>query len=243
MNNGLLYVTEVAPYGLVRGAPEGDKPKLAGVHRVLQQSAAALAEMADVASLSFLHVDDVRKLPADAINDCRVLALFTIGETRWSATQKQQIMHRVRAGEMHVLAIHSATDSCHGWDDFGNLVGARFAGHPLTQQFDIEVADRAHVATRHLPEPWHFEDEIYLFRDLRPDARVLLRLRTEGVDVSRLGAATQNGLPLAWVLNEGLGRVFYTALGHFPEAYEDVVFLGHLYGALKWLVDGDSAVA
>ena len=33
--------------------------------------------------------------------------------------------------------------------------------------------------------------------------------------------------------------MFYTALGHFPGAYEDVRFLGHLYGGLEWLLARD----
>jgi type 1 glutamine amidotransferase len=43
-------------------------------------------------------------------------------------------------------------------------------------------------------------------------------------------------LPFAWCFSEGQGRVFYTALGHFPSAYEDVLLLGHLYGGLAWVL-------
>jgi type 1 glutamine amidotransferase len=240
MDGTLLYITEVAPYDSAAGGP----PRLAGVHRVLQQSAAALAEMADVAGLGFQHTDDVRTLSPEALDRCRVLALFTIGETRWSEKQKSQILDRVRAGKSHLLAIHSATDSCHLWNDFGRLIGARFAGHPWTQRFEIEVADRAHPATRHLPEPWFFEDEIYLHRNLRPDARVLLRMRPDGLDMSRPGAHIPDiGFPIAWAFSEGLGRVFYTSLGHFPEAYEDITYLSHLYGALRFLLGEEEDAA
>ena len=235
MNDTLLYVTEVAPYE--RDRVEG-APRLAGVHRVLGQSAAALAEMADVVGLRFLHSNDVRGLPTGTLDRCRVLALFTIGETPWSQAQRRQILSRVRVGDTHVMAIHSATDSCLSWKEFGPLVGARFDGHPWTQQLTIDLADTDHAATRDLPSPWLLEDEIYLFRDLRPDAHVLLRLRPDGLDMSRPGARVPEvGFPLAWSFSEGSGRVFYTALGHFPEAYENVIYLGHLYGGLSWLLD------
>ncbi|MGA3352576.1 MAG: ThuA domain-containing protein [Acidimicrobiales bacterium] len=234
MDNVLMYVTEVAPYE--RDVASG-AVRLAGVHRVLPQSATALAEMADVAGLGFVHTNDVRSLPADALDNCRVLALYTIGETPWSEPQRRKILERVRAGETHVLAIHSATDSCHGWDDFGRLIGARFECHPWTQQLTIEVVDADHPATRGLPVPWHLEDEIYLFENLRPDARILLRLQPDGLDMSRPGAhVPEIGFPLAWSLSEGAGRVFYTSLGHFPSAYENVSYLHHLYGGLSWLL-------
>ncbi len=241
MNDTLLYVTEVAPYP---PGPEAAGPRLAGVHRVLRQSETAVAQMADVAGLDFRACDDVRSLEPDALGRCRVLALFTIGETRWSDVQREQIARRVRAGETHLLAIHSATDSCHGWEEFGQLVGARFDGHPWTQELEMEVVDAAHPATGRLPNPWRLEDEIYLFRDLRPDARVLLRLRPDRLDMSRPGARTPEiGFPLAWCFQEGAGRVFYTALGHFPEAYENVAYLGHLWGGLSWLLGDPGAKA
>jgi type 1 glutamine amidotransferase len=243
MSDVLLYATNVAPY-----APDSERAdaqrRLAGVHRVLPQSVTALAEMADASGLAFEHALDVRRLTPDALQHCRVLALFTIGETPWSDAQRHQILARVRAGDMHILAIHSATDSCHGWAEFGQLVGARFDGHPWTQRLTIEVVDREHPATRHLPSPWLLEDEIYLFRELRPDARVLLRLDSKDLDMSRPGARTPEiGFPLAWTFSEGSGRAFYTSLGHFPEAFEDVLYLGHLYGGLLWLLASDGASA
>jgi type 1 glutamine amidotransferase len=234
----LLYFTQVAPYLADRGRPD-EQRRVAGVHRVLPQSVTALAELAGCADLAFDHVPDVRALELERLARCRVLALFTIGETPWSRAQRDQIMSRVRAGEMHVLAIHSATDSCHGWPDFGRLVGARFDGHPWTQQLVIDVVDRGHPATRHLPTPWLLDDEIYLFRELRPDAQVLLRLRTDDLDMERPGARVpEAGFPLAWAFSEGEGRAFYTSLGHFPESFEDVRYLGHLFGALSWLLEG-----
>ena len=100
MDDVLLYVTQVAPYE--RGGAAGSL-RLAGVHRALQQSSTALAEMADVAGLGFAHSSDVRHLSDDALNSCRVLALYTIGETPWSEPQKRQILEQVRAGRTHVL--------------------------------------------------------------------------------------------------------------------------------------------
>jgi type 1 glutamine amidotransferase len=230
MSDSLLYITEVAPYGPVRPA---------GVHRVLPQSVAALAMLADMAGLQFIHSDDVRTLTPDAIRRARVLALFTIGETRWSSPQREALLGQLRGGELSVLGIHSATDSCHRWPEFREVIGARFDGHPWTQELQIDVVDREHPATRGLPERWTLRDEIYLFRELREDAHVLLALDPTGLDMTRPGARTPPiGFPLAWTFTEGTGRVFYTALGHFPEAFENIDYLGHLSGALEWLLDG-----
>jgi type 1 glutamine amidotransferase len=221
----LLFVTQVAPYG--------DGP--AGVHGVLAQAAVGVAQVAELCGLDATRIDDVRALDDTAFRDARALALFTIGETPWSSLQREMILARVRRGDLAVLAIHSATDSCYGWDDYGALVGARFDGHPWTQSFTVEVLDRRHPACAHLGESWAWHDEVYQFRDLRPDARVLLRVPDEELDLDAPGAHRPPfGYPLAWCFEEGVGRVFSTSLGHFPAAWESPAYLRHLQGGLEW---------
>ena len=136
MGDSLLFVTQVAPYV--------DGP--AGVHGVLDQAAVGVAQIAEMHGLEPLRVDDVRMLPDAGIRNARALALFTIGETPWSGSQRALLLDRVRAGALSILAIHSATDACYGWDAYGTLVGARFDGHPWTQEFVADVVDRSHPA-------------------------------------------------------------------------------------------------
>jgi type 1 glutamine amidotransferase len=223
----LLFVTQVAPY---RGGP-------AGVHGVLDQAAVGVAQIAELQDLEASRVDDVRELEARALDETRVLALFTIGETPWRRDQQAAIAARVRAGALGLLAIHSATDSCYEWDDYGALVGARFDGHPWTQTFTAGVLDPAHPACAHLGPEWTWHDEVYQFRDLRRDAHVLLRVRDGELDLEVPGARRPTfGYPLAWCFHEGEGRVFSTSLGHFPSAWESPAYLQHVRGGLAWIL-------
>jgi uncharacterized protein len=228
---GLLFVTQVAPYV--------DGP--AGVHGVLDQAAVGVAECGELAGLPVERVDDVRALPAQALDEARAVALFTIGETPWSEAQRATLTRRVRAGQLAVVAVHSATDSCYGWDDYGQLVGARFDGHPWTQTVELEVLDLDHPATRHLGARWQWHDEVYQFRDLRPDAQVLLRVPERELDLGAPGAKQPRfGFPLSWCFTEGAGRVFSTSLGHFPAAWESPAYLRHLAGGLAWALGAAS---
>ncbi len=231
MPESLLFITQVAPYV--------DGP--AGVHGVLDQATRAMSEIADLHGLRARAADDVRVLGDDEIDRARALALFTIGETPWSMTQRAEIMSRTRKGKLAVLAIHSATDSCYQWPFYGSLVGARFNGHPWTQTVDIEVRETKHPACAHLGDTWQWHDEVYQFRDLRDDARVLLRAPDAALDLSARGAnRPPYGFPLSWCFTEGEGRVFSTSLGHFPAAWESPTYLQHVSGGLAWaLGDGD----
>jgi type 1 glutamine amidotransferase len=226
----LLYVTQVAPY---RDGP-------AGVHGVLDQSATAVAQLAETSGLVFHRVLDVREVEPADLAQASVVALFTIGETPWSPSQRTLLLDAVRSGRTSVLAVHSATDSCYGWDEYGLLVGARFDGHPWTKRCTLDVVDATHPAVSHLGSTWSWHDEVYTFRDLRPDATVLLRARpeelTDGEGDGR-GARPEPafGYPLSWCFSEGDGRVFSTSLGHFPHAWESPDYLRHLAGGLAWL--------
>ena len=226
----LLYVTQVAPY---RDGP-------AGVHGVLDQSATAVAQLADRAGLEAHRVTDVRALGRDDLAAARVVALFTIGETPWSPAQRTELLGAVRSGRTALVAIHSATDACYGWDEYGTLVGARFDGHPWTRTCTLDVVDPSHPAVAHLGTTWEWHDEVYRFRDLRADARVLLAARPAELGPAEgVGGPPPEGYPLSWCFTEGSGRVFSTSLGHFPQAWESTDYLRHVAGGLDWALGRD----
>jgi predicted dehydrogenase len=230
----VLLLTDVSPYA---PGPDGE-PRLAGAHGVLGQAARAVREVASACGLGFELAEDLADLREGALEEAAVLALFTIGETPFTDAQRALVERRLAGGELQLLGLHSAADSCASWPAFGRLLGARFDGHPWTQTFAIRRCGEPHPSTARLPDPWRFTDEVYLFRDLRDDARVLLEAVGDDLDMDAPGARRPaHGFPLAWCFTEGRGRVFYTALGHFPGAYEDVRFLAHLHGGLAWLAD------
>jgi len=226
MPDAMWIVTQVAPYA--------DGP--AGVHGVLGQAATALRQLGEAAGLAPVVVDDVRDLSPIQLGAPCVLAIFTIGETPFSADQRAVVFESWQAGRLGLLGVHSATDACHTWPEYGSMIGARFDGHPWTQSFTIDVVDPTHPATAHLGATWDWHDEIYLFRSLDPEARVLLRLAEDQVDLAVPGGRVPEcGFPLAWCHGQGGGRTFYSALGHFPGAWESPAYLRHLAGGLAWL--------
>jgi uncharacterized protein len=224
----MLIVTQVAPYA--------DGP--AGVHGVLGQATTGLKELATMHGLSSTVVDDIGDISPDHLEAARVLALFTIGETPWSSNQKTALHRSWQQGHLRILGVHSATDANHQWPEYADMLGARFDGHPWTQDFTIDVVDSAHPSTTHLGPQWQWRDEVYLFAHLRPDARVLLRLADDQVDLTAPGGRVPEcGFPLAWSVEDGPARTFYSALGHFPGAWETPAYLRHLAGGLAWLTE------
>jgi type 1 glutamine amidotransferase len=195
----------------------------------------AFAEIAGIRSWSTARVENVAALPEADLASTRVLALFTIGEVPWTPAQRALILERLRAGELAVVGVHSATDANHTWVDYGAVIGGRFAGHPVSASLPLIVTEADHPATRHLNGGWSLHDELYLFNEVRRDARVLLRIDDSAV--AELAPGTDRpeaGYPIAWCHTEGSGRIFYTALGHFALAWEHPDYMQHVAGGFAW---------
>jgi type 1 glutamine amidotransferase len=229
----LLFITDVAPY------PAAANVQIANLsHGSIGQAVVAVEQIANSCELGFRHFARSSDVELEEIVRASVLILFTIGETPWNEQQRRLIEHRVGNGELGLVGLHSATDSAYDWQAFGDLIGARFDGHPATGDLTITVVDRQHPSTAHLRSPWRFKDELYVFRNLVQDARVLLAIELGSVPPGERAPRDWHGpraLPLAWSIERGATRTFYTALGHFAAAYEDEAFLKHLRGGIEWV--------
>lgn len=74
-------------------------------------------------------------------------------------TDQQAVFEKfIRAGNGYV-GIHSAADTEYDWPWYGKLVGGYFQSHPEIQTARIEVVDKDHPSTQHLPEKWERKDE------------------------------------------------------------------------------------
>ncbi len=203
-------------------------------HAVLPHSVEVLREVASSVGLSVRHGEDARDaLQPGRYESCRAVVFFTSGELPLTETQKEAFLAWVRGGGTF-LGFHSATDTFYEWPAYGAMVGAYFDGHPWHQTVTIDVVQAGHPIVAALAPLFRLNDEIYQFRDLVPDASVLLRLDESSVDLGANGVRERPWrFPLAWVRSEGAGRVFYTALGH-GSAWDDPSFRTLVQGALAW---------
>ncbi|MFY1698123.1 MULTISPECIES: ThuA domain-containing protein [unclassified Solwaraspora] len=128
------------------------------------------------------------------------------------------------------VGVHAAADTEHQWPFYGELVGAYFARHPPVQPATVEVVDRTHPATAHLPARWERTDEWYDYQADPTGARILAVLD----ETSYTGAGTGTAHPHAWCRSYAGGRAFYTGGGHTVEAYAEPAFRAHLLGAIRY---------
>lgn len=168
------------------------------------------------------------RLTPDALASHDLLCFVsTSGELPLSDQQKQGLLDVVAAGTGYV-GVHCASATLKEWPEYGELVGAVFTMHPPALTFTVHVEDGTHPSTRHLPASFSTKDELYTFR-ANPRGTVHMLLRGES------GAAGIDGdLPLAWTKTYGNGRVYYNALGHFDEEWEQPAFRAQILQGLRW---------
>lgn len=144
----------------------------------------------------------------------------------------------LRGGKAFIGA-HSAADTYrpgqfNGDRRFIEMLGGEFLTHGAQCTVNCIVDDPAHSAVNHLGEVWTIHDEIYILtNNSRENVRVLLSLNAYPPDGSAHAGQPGDHL-IAWVKRYGLGRVFYTALGHRIDVWENPQFQEHMLGGIKW---------
>ena len=89
---------------------------------------------------------------------------------------------------------------------FHSLLGATFLGHPGDFAPATCTKTSGHPSVAQLGMSFKVTDEIYAFTNFRSDNQVVLTCTSS--------TAPNTVRPIAWVREEGMGRVFHTALGH-----------------------------
>jgi type 1 glutamine amidotransferase len=139
----------------------------------------------------------------------------------------------VAAGHAFV-GVHSASDTYHDAPAFLDMLGNEFDRHGSQATVEALVEAPSHPAVAHLAPRYRVFDEIYRFkRNNRASVTPLLTL-DRYPDDGLPDAGRPGDLPLAWAKAYGTGRVFYTALGHREELWQDARYQQHVLGGLRW---------
>src|SRR5262249_49809724 len=131
------------------------------------------------------------------------------------------------------VGIHGASFSFENSTAWMRLIGARFTGHiPGTHKLNIVIADPKHPITAGVG-PFTIVDEEYKHRFADVDRHVLARFRERPPQSDQ-----KENEDILCRREGGRGRVFYTALGHGKDAWENpnwqkLVVQGILWSAGK----------
>ncbi|MEV8116762.1 ThuA domain-containing protein [Streptomyces xiamenensis] len=201
-------------------------------HDSIPEGIDALRALGAERGLTVVATEDPDTLAAALPGAAAAVFLSTTGAVLTPPARDALRAHQEAGGGF--LGVHSASGTEYEWPWYGELVGARFDGHPALQPGVVQVEDHDHPATAHLPARWTFTDEWYHFT-ASPRGRV--RVLASADESTYTGGRMGTDHPLVWCHENTGGRSFYTSLGHTAEAYGDKAFRAHLRGALDWVTE------
>jgi type 1 glutamine amidotransferase len=131
------------------------------------------------------------------------------------------------------IGFHAATDTFKSSDEYCEMIGGHFAGHPWTSagEHAFVVHEPAHRVAAMFPERFRWKDEIYQY-DLRykpENLRVLVSL-----DMQASSPKEPWHVPVSWVREYGKGRVFSTNFGHNDATWKEPMFQKHMLEGIAW---------
>jgi len=128
-----------------------------------------------------------------------------------------------------IVGLHGASFSFENSKVWTRLLGGRFIGHiPGTHKLNIVITDTRHPITAGVG-PFSIVDEEYKHRFAKVDRHVLARFR------ERPAKSDQSAnMDVLWTREVGKGRVFYSALGHGKEAWENPAWQKLVVQGILW---------
>ncbi len=218
------------------------------VHQTVPECARNLAALCARNGIASDTTDDAEVFTDDGLKKYRVLIFLSCSGPLFTDPQRDAFQHFIKAGGGFV-GIHAASTAEEHWPWYQDLLGAKFTSHPWVQQGNITNLDPKNPAVLGVPESWSRSDEWYIFNEAPKDVQPLLQigethwhgdgiveLGTHAGPIPPVGDPRAEVAPhlIAWCHEFDGGRAFYTAMGHFAEAYLEPEMQTHLISGIRW---------
>jgi type 1 glutamine amidotransferase len=186
--------------------------------------------------------EDASIFTSTSLNEYSVVVLLQCIGDIFDHLQLDALKHFVSAGG-GIVAIHGAAAGMPNDEWYGKLCGAHFDQHPDPEPGTviIEQSNEDHFISNRCGGREKWKDEWYNFHT-HPRKNLNLKILLKGDTKSFGGGKMGDDHPLAWYQEFEGGRSFFTALGHFDEAYEDDWFLGQILRGILWTAKREDIV-
>jgi type 1 glutamine amidotransferase len=204
-------------------------------HTSIPAGIAAIQAIADHSRLFTVQMseDAEEAITPSSLAKYAAVVLLQCTGTFLNATQIGALKGFVRAGG-GVVGIHGAAAGMLEDPWYASLIGAHFNSHPSPEYGRVIVEDAIHPITHAARIPDPHMDEWYNFRT-HPRDNKNLHILLKGDTKSFKGSKHGEDHPLSWCQDFEGGRSWYTALGHFDEAYQNPWFVDQMERAILWV--------
>ena len=230
--------TSIAHAGEGKSHVEGVLEKLAAEHsfKLISTKDASLIRAEELANLDVV----VFYTTGDLTRPGTGKGLFGgDGQPPMSASGVADLMRWVEGGGA-LMGFHPAADTFH--DPSGKpspyiqLLGGEFLTHGEMFPGRLRIVDPDHPTMAHIPRDWTVMDEWYVFKNMNVDRVHVLALLEPSSDPHGQKVYERAPYPAIWCSAVGKGRVFYSAMGHREDVWDNPIFQQAFIDALHWAV-------
>jgi uncharacterized protein len=218
-----------------------DGPSVNAAHK-------ALFEMAQRKGWAIVSTENGGAIDPETLSQFDVIIWNNISGDVLTLSQRDALKGYIEGGGGFVAMHGSAGDPAYFWDWYADkLIGARFNAHPMNPQFQDAriVVNQAHPLAADLPTEWTMNDEWYSFHTNPRAVGADVILTLDESTYKPVGPMEQDlrmgDHPLAWTNCIGMGRMFYSAIGHRPETYAQKHHVDLLETAITWAATAHEA--
>lgn len=153
------------------------------------------------------------------LKNYQVVIFMNVSANRLSFREAAELQRFLQAGG-GFAGIGKAAEASYKWLWYANVLGGQLAATQLEKPIQLSIITNAFLGKTTLPPLWKLNDKPLLFNDLPTKCKPVL------LDVT--------GKTWAWYYTtEQGGKLFYTALGCEPSAYQSPDFISHVWAGIE----------
>lgn len=141
-----------------------------------------------------------------------------------------------------LFVLHGGNTTLNNSMDFSRLLGGSFDYHPPQQAFQVRLEDPNHPLVQAFPkEGFNHVDEPYFYKNAYEEMnfKPLLYFNNAEIKNQKKGQELTEGKTyVAWIRNEGKGKVMYASPSHNAQSFENPQLLQFFLDGLQY-VAGD----
>lgn len=207
---------------------------------------ALIAALSEQNGVNVTVTKDASLINAKNLENYGLVIFYTTGDLTTTGTDGHPAMGKngmrdltnwIKAGGAF-MGFHCAADTFHGGGDvvtpYIEMLGGEFLSHGKQFEGILRVVDPSHPTALSIPRDWKKRDEWYMFKNLNTDNIHVIALMDPGAERQEQEMYNVSSYPVIWCSSLGEGRVYYNAMGHREDVWDDPIFQAMVVDAAGW---------
>ena len=192
---------------------------------------------------------DASLINAENLKNYDLVVFYTTGDLTKPGADKNPPMSSTGLAELiewitqggAFIGMHSASDTFHskaaeGASTYIEMLGGEFLRHGLQFEGTVKIVDPGHPAVADVPKEFTLKDEWYMFKNFNKEKIHVLAVLDPGDAGRRQDMYKVDPYPIVWCRALGEGRVYYNAMGHREDVWENPTFQQVMVNAAQWVL-------